>query len=197
MIDQGAADRSQPSRIRSRRILLDRCSFGDDSGSARGRRLRLDGRSRLRLAHDRLGLRLGAGHRRGCGWRCRLLGRQQGLERLGGVGVDRAAGVLERLDVAAHQHVARAGIDVLVEYPDDTDAQTFAGRLGRKIGLVHRIGAADADRHRHQRAQQLQHVQGAGEAGTRGGGACMRHWTVVRPEFVRIALRYQHVGEPH
>ena len=66
--------------------------------------------------------------------RRRLIAREQGLERRRGVRIDRAAALLEFLDVVAHQHMPGAGVDALVDHRDDVGAQGLARRLDGKIG---------------------------------------------------------------
>ncbi len=65
---------------------------------------------------------------------CRRDGRglfrcQQRLECRGGVGIDLAAVLLERHDVAANQHAPRGGVNAFIEHGDDAGTQALAGRL--------------------------------------------------------------------
>ena len=93
------------------------------------------------------------------------------------VGIEIAAGLFERGDVAPHQHAARRGIDILVEHGDDTGAQILAGGIDREIGLVHRIAGGQPQRHGKQRTDDLHRRDDAGQAGgvprpMRRGFAC-------------------------
>ena len=117
------------------------------------------------------------------------------LERGRRVGVDRAAGFLEGLDVAPHQHSPCCRIDILVEHGNDAGTQGLAGGVGREIDAVHRIGAAEADRDRQQAslrsAARSRRVRAAGRRSRRRPDGSRRR----TPRMKRIAPGHQHRGK--
>ena len=158
MSDQRLTHGIKPLRIRYRWIAT--YGLRDSRGCGCNRRpgsRRL--RPRLGLAHGFLRHRLAALYFRNAwgrrGRSSRLVDREECLECRGGIGVDRTAGFLERLDVPSHQHAPGSCIDAPVKHRNDVAAQALAGGLGRKIGTIERIRAGYAHWNSQQRANHL------------------------------------------